>query len=395
MTTTSSKRGSGSLANVGRLRQFRALDGFRVFALTMLLGSITTDVTGQGFYAAASAQIIVEQVGESPAIDAQQTGTLFGSLSASANAIGAVNSGRAVASAAVNNGALSAFAQAVGGTAAQGVIGRAGSAAVLGDTLTLVSNSLPPGSVVTLAFSLAFSRQVEATGCAGNVNSQAVAIASVVAPNVSMTIQDHSCFGVTDTGPAVAQFVIGQQVVIGATLTAEASSGPTVAAIADAGQTLRFFIDPLGDFSYVTASGNTYLSDESTPFAHLRARADIVVTSRPGGDLFDMEATFLLAADSNGIDPLTEDVTVILGPASWVIPAGSFRQRRDGWMTFQGTQESTRLWATLLRLRDDRWVFAIFGTGAQLGTVKNPVLVRLRVGDDAGAFDVLARIILR
>jgi hypothetical protein len=65
------------------------------------------------------------------------------------------------------------------------------------------------------------------------------------------------------------------------------------------------------------------------PFATFRARADLVLGHRANDDRFDVEALVTLGP-GDGIDPLSEDVTLELGPGAWTIPAGGFRAQPGG-----------------------------------------------------------------
>ena len=128
------------------------------------------------------------------------------------------------------------------------------------------------------------------------------------------------------------------------------------------------------------------------PFGRFQARADIVLRSGANDDRFDVEALLAPGAGSDGFDPLTEAVTLRLGPASWTIPAGSFRRQRLGWFSWLGTLGLTRLSLSLVPLGRD-WLFVALGSGAELSGVTNPVRLGLTIGDDAGEGDVTARIL--
>jgi hypothetical protein len=67
------------------------------------------------------------------------------------------------------------------------------------------------------------------------------------------------------------------------------------------------------------------------PFAAFFAKLEI---SRKG---FDLNEAFTLAANSNGINPVTEDVTLQIATFSVTIPAGSFKQKPNGRFDFRGS----------------------------------------------------------
>jgi len=126
-------------------------------------------------------------------------------------------------------------------------------------------------------------------------------------------------------------------------------------------------------------------------FLQLQARADIVVWPGPNNDAFDVEAVFTLGANSDGINPLSQDVTLTLGPASWIISAGSFRGLGSS-IVYVGRVGPTQIAATFVRLSATRWGFAAVGAGAMLDASTNPVAFGLQIGNDTGARALLARI---
>ena len=130
-----------------------------------------------------------------------------------------------------------------------------------------------------------------------------------------------------------------------------------------------------------------------TLFTNLGARADILLGRAAHGDRFDVEAQFTLGTGSNGIDSLTQDLTLTLGPRTWTIPAGSFRRLRGGTFTFEGIVGATRLGVVITPLRGGRFGFAALGAGADLSGIANPVPFALTIGDDTGSTNVFAHIL--
>ncbi len=133
----------------------------------------------------------------------------------------------------------------------------------------------------------------------------------------------------------------------------------------------------------------------TTPFASLAARADIWLGPGRAHDRFDLQALATLAAGSDGFDPLTEDVTISLGPGQWTIPAGSFRAERGGWYAYRGVIGTTGLSVSIAPWSGGRVLVAALGAGASLDGVANPVGVGLTLGDDAGETGIFARILPR
>jgi hypothetical protein len=84
------------------------------------------------------------------------------------------------------------------------------------------------------------------------------------------------------------------------------------------------------------AAGSVPLSVATTPrvpFAWSFAKLQITAGRLPG---FDLNESFTLGANSNGINPVTENVTLQIGTFSVTIPAGSFKLNPNRRFAFQG-----------------------------------------------------------
>jgi hypothetical protein len=131
-----------------------------------------------------------------------------------------------------------------------------------GDTLTFVSASLAKGTSVQLAFAIDLDYAISG-GCAIDESR-----ARVRAQLHTFSVVDDTCdqFDVNQ-GSGVLSVKIGDELPFQAVLEAFAGGPglPQNAAFADAANTFRFTIDPIGDFSYVTASGNSYLTKATVP----------------------------------------------------------------------------------------------------------------------------------
>jgi hypothetical protein len=158
--------------------------------------------------------------------------------------------------ASVTDGALHAFATTNGlGVSSNAYAG-------FFDTLLLTSTTLAPGTHVSLLGELSFSRIVTPNGvgipCGGGV----VAYGGIDTNNAlgaagALFVQDHTCNNSDINSPtALIQGIIGGELTVNAFVNAGTSAfGPGTA---DA-SSLRFFLTPVGDFTYSTASGNLYL----------------------------------------------------------------------------------------------------------------------------------------
>lgn len=133
------------------------------------------------------------------------------------------------------------------------------------DTLTLESLSLPDGTAVQLRAEVLFSREVTPNGIPAGApcSSAAVSYAGMDAGGSgsgSLYVQDSTC-DIFDINNPTGFFsgVIGQELTINAFLNA--GVGAFSPATADASNTLRFLLTPIGDFTYSAASGNSYLRE--------------------------------------------------------------------------------------------------------------------------------------
>ena len=101
-------------------------------------------------------------------------------------------------------------------------------------------------------------------------------------------------------------------------------------------------------------------------------------------DEFEVEGTFTLGVGNNGIDPLTEDVTVKIGTYEITIPAGSFRPDDDGEFEFEGTINGLEVEMEIELEDDGTFEFEIEVEGADLPELAEPLEVTLVIGDDEG-----------
>ena len=122
------------------------------------------------------------------------------------------------------------------------------------------------------------------------------------------------------------------------------------------------------------------------PFAAFHARVEIEHERHENE--FAVKGTFTLGAGSDGIHPLTEEVTLQVGAFTATIPAGSFRRDGRDKFKFKGIVAGARLEVKIER-EGKGFEFKAEGKGAQVGRA-NPVTLRFAVGNDAGS--ALARV---
>lgn len=207
------------------------------------------------------------------------------------------------------------------------------------------------------------------------------------------------------SAPAPINFIYGQPFNLGLELWAEAGThgsvvgvfppawaGPatgTGSAFANFSNTLTLVglipMDENGNqavgATFSSQSGTQYSQDGVLKsFANLSACAELEVND---GE-FESEGSFLLGPGSNGITPLTEEVTLQIGNFSVTIPAGSFTLHERGNFRFHGVVNGVALRISILPRQEGRFNFIASGWRANLAGTSNPVTVRLIVGDDGG-----------
>ena len=134
-----------------------------------------------------------------------------------------------------------------------------------------------------------------------------------------------------------------------------------------------------GPATFTSASGTQYSEDGVlTSFSEFTAHAE------PSQHLgaFKAEGVFRLGTNSDGIAPLTEDVTLQVGSFSATVSGGSFTLHEENTSKFEGIINGQRLEMSIRPLTDGRFKFSASGIGADLTT--QPVTVRLIIGDDGG-----------
>jgi 6-phosphogluconolactonase len=123
------------------------------------------------------------------------------------------------------------------------------------------------------------------------------------------------------------------------------------------------------------------------PFTVSFAKLEIEAGPWPG---FELKEFFALGTNSNGINPVTENVTLQLGPFSVTIPAGSFEQEPNERFEFMGTINDLSLKVQIVALGNNLFIFNAKSRGVNLTGLTNPVAVVLTIGIDSGTTAVRA-----
>jgi 6-phosphogluconolactonase len=147
-------------------------------------------------------------------------------------------------------------------------------------------------------------------------------------------------------------------------------------------------LTPIAGSPFATgAQPNSVAFTPKVPFASFFAKLKIEERHRGG---FELKDFFTLSTHSNGIDPLTENVTLQIGPFSVMIPAGSFKQEPNGRFEFKGVISDVSLEAQIISTGNSIYTLKAEGKGADLDCLTNPVTVGLTIGIDSGSAAVRA-----
>ena len=108
-------------------------------------------------------------------------------------------------------------------------------------------------------------------------------------------------------------------------------------------------------------------------------------------DKLEIIGGFTLGSESDGIDPLAEDVTIKVTDLVLAIPAGSLNLDKKGSLKFEGVIDGAVLEVKIEALWDRTFGLSI-EIETEFGEVVNPVEARLTIGDDAGTVSVIAEL---
>jgi DNA-binding beta-propeller fold protein YncE len=171
--------------------------------------------------------------------------------------------------------------------------------------------------------------------------------------------------------------------------------------------------DPTGKFAYVTKRSDQNVSAYSiaangalvpvpgSPFPAGTNPESVAITplvpfASSSAELeierhhFDLKESFTLGANSDGIDPLTEKVTLQIRAFSAMIPAGSFKKTLEGY-AFDGVIDGKHLMIQIVPLGNKIFTLNAVSRDAALTGRTNPVTVVLTIGINSGTTTVTAR----
>lgn len=120
------------------------------------------------------------------------------------------------------------------------------------------------------------------------------------------------------------------------------------------------------------------------PFAAFSPRAELKFGPKANDDSYWVRGWLKLAESSNGIDPLTEAVTIKVGPFSHTLPAGSFVQEGAAY-SFKGPVGPSALDVRITPSSNPgRYSFKSCLKNGDLNGMVMPPKASLTVGDDSG-----------
>jgi hypothetical protein len=129
---------------------------------------------------------------------------------------------------------------------------------------------------------------------------------------------------------------------------------------------------------------------KSTTVPFSSADAKLTITAGPPSG-FDLKELITLGAGSNGVDPVSEAVTLQIGPYTVTFPAGSFRALPNGKFAFAGVIAGVSLSAQFDLVSANSFNFKVSALGVNLTSLTNPVTVFVTIGDDSGSTTTIAK----
>jgi hypothetical protein len=162
--------------------------------------------------------------------------------------------------------------------------------------------------------------------------------------------------------------------------------------------TYRFVMDVGADPKFLTlGNGDGGVFDNSgqfniqlfsvTPgssFSSFSSRVEIRMNPDANDDKFEISGRFALGQGNNGINPLSEAVTIVVANVSKTIPAGSFKRNKEGVFRFEGVIDGSNLKMNIKPIRGG-YEFVATGNGVNLTQSELPLIVGLAIGNDAGS----------
>ncbi len=128
------------------------------------------------------------------------------------------------------------------------------------------------------------------------------------------------------------------------------------------------------------------------PFSQYSAKVSITLGNTQSANLVSLNSSFTLNSvlGDATINPITENVRIMVGNYLTTIPPGSFKQNKKGFYVFSGTINGVGLTVNIKPLGNMMYTFQATASGPNLTGTANPVAVGIGIGNDAGWTTVTA-----
>jgi hypothetical protein len=120
------------------------------------------------------------------------------------------------------------------------------------------------------------------------------------------------------------------------------------------------------------------------PFSTVAATVELTFSPLEHADAFTVSGSFALGGGSDGVNPLTEVVSLQVGAFTTIIPAGGFSQDAAGQFLFSGVLGPAAVQVWIQPLGWARVEFRATGTEVGLSGSRIPVTVGFSIGNDRG-----------
>jgi hypothetical protein len=129
-------------------------------------------------------------------------------------------------------------------------------------------------------------------------------------------------------------------------------------------------------------------------FASMHAEATLLLPRGAANDLCWLLASFKLGDTSDGIDPLTEAVTVEIGELSLTLAPGSFTKSWPGW-SYKGSVDGGRWHVAIQRWFGGIYLLNAVCTRLDLEPPADTIDIHVGIGDDTGTRTITPHVLQR
>jgi len=125
------------------------------------------------------------------------------------------------------------------------------------------------------------------------------------------------------------------------------------------------------------------------PFSDFTMKKAEITFDKKGGtnDRFKVEGKFTLGPGNDGINLVTDEVKVTVGPSMVTIPEGSFMAMGSQYK-FDGVLSGVKVKMKIKEIGFEKFSFRVKAKGIDLTDTSNPVDIVLEIGDDVGFTNV-------